>query len=127
MEETDHRSHEDEQVGHAEVGTAPTDPLQEQRARKHDHGQQDWVGHEDPEDEDDAAQPRASRSFPTAATPTMAATTDDCHPGDRRSDRQSGRPRPFGPRGTERCSPYLGIWLMGMVGCSLIGPLTRIG
>ena len=98
VEEADHCPHEHQEVGHAEVGAGPTDPLQEQRAREHQHGQQDGVGHEDPEHEEDPAQGQASRSPPLAATPTMAATRMT-------TVQVITEGRPSGGRTSRRCPP----------------------
>ena len=122
VEEADHAAQEDQEVGGAQVGAGPTDPLQQERAWQHQHGQQDGVGHVDPEDEDQDRRPQgpgaAARRRPHRS-PT--ATSDHRRPRRHRLGQLPVPPR-AGPRRNQRSSPNVGDLAHGWVGGSLIGP-----
>ena len=52
VEQADERAHEDEQIGHTEVGARAPDPLDQEAAGQHDDGHEDRISHEDAEGED---------------------------------------------------------------------------
>ncbi len=124
VEEAHQRTHEHQEVGHAEIGAGAADPLQQERAGQHDHRQQDGVGHEDPEDEEHAAEGQGQTVAPVGGHADHRGDQDHRRPG------RDGPGRPAGPAVDPAATgppvqPERMDLAHGEVGGLLIGPLIH--